>query len=306
MGGTVGLVNVTIAENAVASGGAGGGIDVNSGTVTLDNTIVALNTNGSRVVASDIAGTVAVAGSFNLIGTGGAGGLTNGTDGNLVGVVNPGLGVHAKNGGPTQTIALLPGSPAIGKGSSTIAGVTVPTTDQRGVARPSNGVDIGAFQDRGFSITIATGLSQQTAAINTAFANPIAVLVASPFGDPVHGGTITITLTAASGGAAANLSATSATIAASGLASVTAVANGTVGSYTATASSIGVATPAVFALTNLAHAVSVTGVSVGWGPKLRRSKPPPTGFACCRRAGRPTYPGWGSTRCRSPSARPRR
>ena len=66
-------------------------------------------------------------------------------------------------------------------------------------------------------------------------------------------------------GASASLSAASATIGAGGMASVTAVANETVGRYTAMASSRGVATPAVFSLSNLARAVSVTGVSVGWG-----------------------------------------
>ena len=46
---------------------------------------------------------------------------------------------------------------------------------------------------------------------------------------------------------------------------MTAVANGTVGSYKVSASAHGVATPAVFDLSNLASAVSVTAVSVGWG-----------------------------------------
>ena len=72
-------------------------------------------------------------------------------------------------------------------------------------------------------------------------------------------------MTPSVGGASAKLSAGTATIGAGGLASVTAVANGTVGSYAASVSARGVATPAVFALSNLATAVSVTGVSVGWG-----------------------------------------
>ena len=59
--------------------------------------------------------------AYNLIGTGGSGGLTNGVNGNQVGVANPGLGTLADNGGPTQTIALLPGSPAIDKGSNALA-----------------------------------------------------------------------------------------------------------------------------------------------------------------------------------------
>jgi hypothetical protein len=233
----------------------------------LDNTIVALNTigTGGGALASDIAGTVATASAYNLIGTGGSGGLTDGTNHNQVGVANPVLGILANNGGATQTIAVLPGSPAIGKGSSMIAGVTVPTTDQRGVARPSNSIDIGAFQDRGFTITIVTGESPQSAAINTSFANPLAVIVSSPFGDPVQGGQIKFTVTPSGGGASASLSAGSATIGAGGLSSVAATANGVVGSYSATVSAIGVATPAVFTLTNLAHAVSVTTVAAGWG-----------------------------------------
>ena len=43
---------------------------------------------------------------------GGSGGLNNGSNNNQVGVANPGLGTLASNGGPTQTVALLPGSPA--------------------------------------------------------------------------------------------------------------------------------------------------------------------------------------------------
>jgi len=47
------------------------------------------------------------------------------------------------NGGPTQTIALQPGSPAI----DTAVAANCPATDQRGVARPQGaGCDIGAFE----------------------------------------------------------------------------------------------------------------------------------------------------------------
>jgi hypothetical protein len=293
--GTLTVVNATLADNNVASGGVGGALDATAGMVTLDNTIVALNTNGTGAgaPASDIAGTVASASAFNLIGTGGSGGLTNGVNHNQVGVAKPGLDPNGlqNNGGPTQTIAVLPGSPAIGKGSATITGVTVPTKDQRGVNRPSNSVDIGAFQDRGFAITIATGMSPQTAAINTAFANPLAVFVTSPFGDPVQGGTITYTVTPAAGGASATLSAGTATIGVAGLASVRATANGTTGSYSVTASAAGVATPAVFSLTNLAHAVSVTGVSVSWGTQTEALVTAPDGIRLLP-AGRNTDLPW--------------
>jgi hypothetical protein len=53
------------------------------------------------------------------------------------------LGPLADNGGPTLTMALLPGSPAIDAGNTSLA----PTADQRGVPRPfSLAADIGAFE----------------------------------------------------------------------------------------------------------------------------------------------------------------
>src|SRR5213079_501719 len=85
------------------------------------------------------------ASAFNLIGTGGSGGLTNGSNGNQVGVSNPGLGSLADNGGPTQTIALSPGSAAIDRGGN--GSVNTGETDQRGYTRIVNGtVDVGAYE----------------------------------------------------------------------------------------------------------------------------------------------------------------
>ncbi|HKI19542.1 MAG TPA: choice-of-anchor Q domain-containing protein, partial [Isosphaeraceae bacterium] len=103
-------------------------MDITDGTATLDNTIIALNTDGTGGDAPpdnlylDGSGTVSPASAYNLIGTGGGNsGLTNGSNGNQVGVADPGLGTLANNGGPTETIALLAGSPAIEAGSNALA-----------------------------------------------------------------------------------------------------------------------------------------------------------------------------------------
>ena len=171
------ITNSTIAYNNVANAGAGGGLDVISGSADLDNTIIALNTSGtgSTASASDIAGTADPAGAYNLVGTGGAGGLVNGVNGNQVGVANPGLGPLADNGGPTQTIALVTGSPAIDMGSNALAIVPSTgdplTTDQRGAgfARIVNGtVDIGAYEVQSYITTVAVSWGTQTAALQTA------------------------------------------------------------------------------------------------------------------------------------------
>jgi hypothetical protein len=113
----------------------GGGI-YNSGTMGLTDTIVAGNTSDGGA-ASDIENTGPgdYTGSYNLIGTGGSGGISGGQAGNIVltSLTELGLLPLGDYGGPTQTMALLPGSRAIDAGVS-VAGVI---TDQRGVPRTS-------------------------------------------------------------------------------------------------------------------------------------------------------------------------
>lgn len=56
---------------------------------------------------------------------------------------DPKIGPLSDNGGPTLTVALLPGSPAIDAGNTALA----PATDQRGYPRPFEAAaDIGAFE----------------------------------------------------------------------------------------------------------------------------------------------------------------
>jgi hypothetical protein len=258
------LVNCTVSGNVAggrhdpyySGGGDGGGL---CGTFLINNTIVAGNKNDSG--ASDILGPVS--GTHNLIGTGGSGGLINGANGNIVGVVNPGLASLGDYGGPTRTMALLPGSPAINAG---ISGAGIPAQDQRGLGR-AGAVDIGAFESQGFNLTLVVGSSPQTAFVNQAFSHPLTVSVtANNSAEPVNGGIVSFSAIAAGNGASATLSANSAVISA-GHASVIATANGIVAAYVVSATAKGAA-PVVFCLNNITTVVA-SATSVGWGSQTR-------------------------------------
>ena len=148
-GGTVNLTNCTLSLNAAKYGGNGGGIYATQGILNLANTIVAGNTAQGYPDGPDIFGRVATA-DHNLVGDGyGSSGIVNGVNGNIVGTpanpIDPRLGPLQNNGGPTQTMALLAGSPAIGHANNSKA----PATDQRGIARLDDAAettDIGAFE----------------------------------------------------------------------------------------------------------------------------------------------------------------
>jgi hypothetical protein len=153
---TATLTNITVAGNkASLPQGAvgetdGGGILNDSGSVTLVNTLVALN---SATAGPDFDGAVGAGSGHNLIGDAtGSQGFSAATQGDLLGTtanpLNPRLGPLQDNGGPTPTLALLPGSPALDAGLDSALSVTGPS-DQRGqgFARVVNGaIDIGAFE----------------------------------------------------------------------------------------------------------------------------------------------------------------
>ena len=241
--GTLTMTNCTVSANP------GSGLVVYFGPATLTNTIVAGNA-GSDIFAGFVGGPGAdapsLSGTNNLIGTGSAGALTNGVNGNLVGVTNPLLAPLGNYGGPTQTVALLPGSPAINAGTN---GPGIPTTDQRGLGRVG-AVDIGAFESQGFTLTVVAGSSPQTSNIGTAFANPLAVSVtANNPVEPVNGGVVTFVANAAANGATAFFLPASSAVIAGGQAAVTAAPNNMDGSYQVTASASG-SSPVTFNLTN--------------------------------------------------------
>ena len=131
------LTSSTLFGNQVGTGAPGGGLYVQgtaNATALVRDTIVA----GNQIfhgAATDVSGTLDPAGDHNLIGDGtGLTGIENGANGNQIGTaaapIDPLLGPLADNGGPTQTFALLPGSPAIDAGSNPAS----LATDQRGAA----------------------------------------------------------------------------------------------------------------------------------------------------------------------------
>lgn len=136
---TININNSTISGNTATDGG---GIYEENGTLNLTNSIIAgNNASNSGDECFVFAGTFS-ADNNNIFGTNSNnGGCTNGANdiipaGNLSSI----LSALADNGGPTQTHALVAGSPAI---DSSGAGATV--NDQRG-ASPNGTRDSGAFE----------------------------------------------------------------------------------------------------------------------------------------------------------------
>ncbi len=159
--------------------GNSSGINLRSGsTLTISNSILAGNT-------VDFAGVPVTQAFNNLVGDpSSAGGIVHGTNGNIVGKddgaggrmllpIAEVLSELADNGGPTQTHALVAGSPALDAGDNARAtsdgqiGSTALAYDQRGTGfdRIGNGVvvDIGAFElqldfgdaPTGYAVTLA-------------------------------------------------------------------------------------------------------------------------------------------------------
>jgi len=161
------LTNATLAGNAAAGGASNEGGDAYLGGATthVKNTIVAAGTADSGY--ENCAGAPTSLGhnidsldechftpaAFDQVNT------------------NPLLGPLHDNGGPAETMALLPGSPAIDAGTNS----GCPATDERGVLRPAGAAcDIGAFEiaTPGASTGAASAVAATTATLNGNAFNP--------------------------------------------------------------------------------------------------------------------------------------
>ncbi|GAB4534686.1 MAG: hypothetical protein Tsb0014_21080 [Pleurocapsa sp.] len=169
-GGFLSISNTTMTDNGFAGIGAivntaGGELKLTNSTITNNNSFDAAVFNGedstaaiaSTIIAGnsgeiiperdDIIGTF-ISNGNNLIGnSNGGNGFDEPTDivGTADNTIDAKLGDLQDNGGATQTIALLPDSPAIDTGSNP----NNLTTDQRGDGfnrTVGNGTDIGAYE----------------------------------------------------------------------------------------------------------------------------------------------------------------
>jgi predicted outer membrane repeat protein len=143
-GGTVQISNSTFGNNPESIGG-GGALSNAGSSVVIQNSIVANSANGGNC-----AGPITSDG-YNLSSDSTCNFSSTGDLNNQ----NPKLGLLRKNGGPTETLALQKGSPALDAGNpagcSDFSGNLL-TTDQRGLPRPAGGettgCDMGAYESQ--------------------------------------------------------------------------------------------------------------------------------------------------------------
>jgi hypothetical protein len=166
--GTANVTDCTIFNNTAGTSGGGMQVETSGSATLIDCTLAgnstkyggAINDNGNLVLeACTLATNTASSDAGGLRKYGGAGATLEDTivanntgnveiDGTylyshiLVTNNNPDLGPLGDYGGPTETMRLLAGSPAIGAGTA-LSGIT---TDQRGAPLDSPAPDIGAFQ----------------------------------------------------------------------------------------------------------------------------------------------------------------
>lgn len=166
--GFVTLINATINGNS-PDGLWSDTSEVPSGNARVMNTIMANNSS------SNCAGTIqAITSLGHNLDSGDT--CDFGATGDIVDA-DPRLGLLADNGGPTQTIVLLQGSPAIDAADPS----NFPPTDQRGISRPQGaGPDIGAYEYGPAGQTLPLSLALNQSAYKTGDPLNVDVTLANP------------------------------------------------------------------------------------------------------------------------------
>jgi hypothetical protein len=160
------LINTTVSNNTAAAvdGSVAGGVLLGTAFVfsppphlanalTLRNTIVSANAPADTDILIGPYTSV-LAADYSLLGSAQDTPAFNDPSDHNIFSDSPELGPLQFNGGPTRTLALLPGSPALRSGSPALAALDGQSLnfDQRGPShvRSFGGtVDIGAFEDQG-------------------------------------------------------------------------------------------------------------------------------------------------------------
>jgi hypothetical protein len=179
--GTLIVAGSTVSGNTATTADGGGIYNNPLGVVTIRNTILAANAGPS---APDLAGTLTSHG-HNLIGVrdGGSGYASTDLLGTSANPLDPSLGPLQDNGGPTETMALLVGSPALDAGDPDLLG----SPDQRGVVR-TGGVNIGAYQASATAFLLTAPRR-----VHAGVSFDVAVTAVDPFGQVAVGYTGTVT-----------------------------------------------------------------------------------------------------------------
>ncbi len=203
--GTVALVNNTITNNFAVNGG--GLFFAGTTGLTIQDTLIAQNIASAVGPDVDFTG-VGITGvdlGGNLIGiadNGGAGVFTAGTTqtGTLANPLNPLVSGLTDNGGPLvgstghqitlETEALLPGSPAIGKGVT--SGVLI---DERGFPRLTP-QSVGAFEFANTSLTVTVTPASPTLNLNASENVTVTITNTGANALPLDNSTVEVTLTA--------------------------------------------------------------------------------------------------------------
>jgi parallel beta-helix repeat protein/predicted outer membrane repeat protein len=160
-------VAVTVTGSTISGNTAGNGGAIHAAsseedaTVTVTGSILSGNTatDAGAQETRDVGGVFLFDANYSVIGDAAAARIDIG--GNNISDNSPLLAPLADNGGPTQTHALLPGSPAIDLGDPDF--VPPPAFDQRGGLRVIDGngdgtarIDIGAFEQQTISLVVDT------------------------------------------------------------------------------------------------------------------------------------------------------
>lgn len=172
LNGGVIITNATIAQNEADDGGGiynlGDGDFAGTASLALGNAIVA----DSVSATNDLVNNSIASGSTDLSASGGNNLVMTNSGGSGVGITvtaDPLLGPLAYNGGPTETMALTAGSPAIDAGDDSVAAAL--TTDQRGAPFQrvaGTHVDIGAFESQSLILVVTSTADQLDATYDPA------------------------------------------------------------------------------------------------------------------------------------------